>query len=100
MRTKYGCNTELAEPEKLADNVWEWDPPPPVEPVFILIETDEFPQALTEVLPPAPELCKWDGIWQVVKVVLPVEPEMFPVTSFVNYLFKRNPRSNNIFFST
>ena len=41
MRTKYGCNTELADPLKLADKVWSCDCPPPVLDVATLVGVKE-----------------------------------------------------------
>jgi len=58
MRTKYGDNTELADPTKLADNVWSWDCPPPVDPVVIVIPPEPpVGQVGANVEPPAP-LCE------------------------------------------
>ena len=42
----------------------------------MLTQPTAFPGVLTDVL------CRCEAIWDEVKVVLPVEPEMFPVTSF------------------
>ena len=52
------------------------------EPLHVLegltVLVNEFVAGL-----PVPTVCPCEAICCVVKVVLPVEPEMFPVTSFV-----------------
>ncbi len=37
---------------------------------------------LVPAFPLTLKLCVCEAIWELVKVVLPVEPEMFPVSSF------------------
>ena len=48
MRTKYGDNTELADPTKFADKVWSCDCPPPVLLVAVVPGAE---QQLELVLP-------------------------------------------------
>ena len=48
-------------------------------PIIVLV-----PGPLTLIPIALAKVCECEAIWAVVKVVLPVEPEMFPVSSFTS----------------